>query len=146
VVGFWLILPFLITPFMRNRLLPKWEEVKAELAPKGYTEKNYWRGDWWMKEKKQKGAKGKAPAEPASTSVRRLLSAPQKKDYYATLGLSKGASDEEIRQAYHKLSLEHHPDRNPGRERLAKQKFKEINEAFNVLSNPEKRKKYDAAS
>jgi len=59
VVGFWLILPFLITPIMRNRLLPHWDEVKTELAPKGYNEKNYWRGDWWMIESKQQKKKKK---------------------------------------------------------------------------------------
>jgi hypothetical protein len=54
VVSFWLVLPFLLNPIMRNRLLPNWDEVKAELKPKGYDEKNYWRGDWWMVEDKKK--------------------------------------------------------------------------------------------
>ena len=52
--GFWLVFPFIITPIMRNRLLPPWDNVKEELASKGYNEKNYWRGDWWMAEKKPK--------------------------------------------------------------------------------------------
>jgi hypothetical protein len=52
--GFWLVFPFIITPIMRNRLLPPWDNVKAELSSKGYNEKNYWRGDWWMVEKSKK--------------------------------------------------------------------------------------------
>jgi hypothetical protein len=59
VISFWLILPFIITPIMRNRLLPPWDEVKKELIPKGYDEKNYWRGDWWMVEDKKKVKKKK---------------------------------------------------------------------------------------
>ena len=54
VIGFWLVLPFVLTPIMRNRLLPQWDEVKKELIQKGYDEKNYWRGDWWMMEDKKK--------------------------------------------------------------------------------------------
>ena len=54
VISFWLILPFILTPIMRNRLLPHWDEVKAELIPKGYDEKSYWRGDWWMVEDQKK--------------------------------------------------------------------------------------------
>lgn len=57
IVLFWLVLPFIITPIMRNRILPGWDEVKAELEPKGYNERNYWRGDWWMIESKQKKRK-----------------------------------------------------------------------------------------
>jgi hypothetical protein len=57
IFGFWLVLPFLITPIMRYRLLPEWDEVKKELEPKGYTQKDYWRGDWWMVPKKQKKSK-----------------------------------------------------------------------------------------
>jgi hypothetical protein len=60
VVSFWLVLPFILTPIMRNRLLPHWDEVKTELIPKGYDEKNYWRGDWWMVEDKQKPKKKKS--------------------------------------------------------------------------------------
>lgn len=58
VIAFWLILPFIVTPVMRNRLLPPWDDVKKELEPKGYDEKNYWRGDWWMIDMKQKRRKG----------------------------------------------------------------------------------------
>src|SRR5262245_57981180 len=64
------------------------------------------------------------------------------KDYYATLGVSKGATDKEIKQAYRKLARKHHPDVNPG-DKSAEAKFKEINEAYEVLGDPDKRKKYD---
>ena len=60
-------------------------------------------------------------------------------DYYQTLGVSKSASAEEIKRAYRKLAHEHHPDKNKGNEG----KFKEINEAYQVLSNPEKRAQFD---
>src|SRR6187399_3492836 len=64
------------------------------------------------------------------------------KDYYATLGVSKTASEKEIKQAFRKLARKHHPDVNPG-DKVAEGKFKEINEAYEVLGDPEKRKKYD---
>ena len=64
------------------------------------------------------------------------------KDYYATLGVSKTASEKEIKQAFRKLARKHHPDVNPG-DKVAEAKFKEINEAYEVLGDPEKRKKYD---
>jgi curved DNA-binding protein len=65
------------------------------------------------------------------------------KDYYQILGVPKTATDEEIKKAYRKCALEYHPDRNPGKEKWANEKFKEINEAFSVLGDPEKRKQYD---
>jgi DnaJ-class molecular chaperone len=64
------------------------------------------------------------------------------KDYYAVLGVSKTATEKEIKQAFRKLARKHHPDVNPG-DRAAEAKFKEINEANEVLSDPEKRRKYD---
>jgi hypothetical protein len=54
IIAFWLVLPFIITPIMRNRVLPPWDIVRKELEPKGYNERDYWRGDWWMIEPKQK--------------------------------------------------------------------------------------------
>ena len=64
------------------------------------------------------------------------------KDYYATLGVDKTATDAEIKRAYRKLARKYHPDLNPG-DKTAEAKFKEINEANEVLGDPEKRKKYD---
>src|SRR5262245_25569371 len=64
------------------------------------------------------------------------------KDYYATLGVAKTATEKEIKQAFRKLARKHHPDVNPG-DKSAEAKFKEINEAYEVLGDPDKRKKYD---
>jgi curved DNA-binding protein len=64
------------------------------------------------------------------------------KDYYATLGVAKTASEKEIKQAFRKLARKYHPDVNPG-DKGAEARFKEINEANEVLGDPEKRKKYD---
>ena len=64
------------------------------------------------------------------------------KDYYSTLGVAKTASEKEIKQAFRKLARKHHPDVNPG-DKAAEAKFKEINEAYEVLGDPAKRKKYD---
>jgi len=64
------------------------------------------------------------------------------KDYYKILGIDKKASKEDIKKAYRKLALKYHPDKNPGNKE-AEAKFKEINEANEVLSDPEKRKRYD---
>ncbi|CCK98879.1 TPA: molecular chaperone DnaJ [Clostridioides difficile] len=65
-----------------------------------------------------------------------------KRDYYEVLGISKGAEAQEIKKAYRKLAMKYHPDRNPG-DKEAEEKFKEINEAYEVLSDDTKRKTYD---
>jgi DnaJ-class molecular chaperone len=64
------------------------------------------------------------------------------KDYYKILGANRSATDKDIKQAYRKLARKHHPDVNPG-DKSAEARFKEINSAYDVLSDPEKRKKYD---
>src|SRR5213595_2530147 len=65
-----------------------------------------------------------------------------KRDYYEILGLSKSASTDEIKKSYRKVAMQYHPDRNPG-DKSAEEKFKEAAEAYEVLSDADKRAKYD---
>ena len=65
----------------------------------------------------------------------------QKRDYYEILGVSRNASDDDLKKAFRKLAFEFHPDRNKDKD--AEEKFKEINEAYQVLSDQDKRARYD---
>ena len=64
------------------------------------------------------------------------------RDYYESLGVSKNASDREIKSAYRKVAMQYHPDKNPG-DSSAEEKFKEAAEAYSVLSDSQKRSRYD---
>ena len=66
----------------------------------------------------------------------------EKRDYYEVIGVPKTASEDEIKKAYRKLAKKYHPDLNPN-DKEAEAKFKEVNEAYEVLSDPEKKAKYD---
>jgi molecular chaperone DnaJ len=70
------------------------------------------------------------------------MSRDQKRDYYDVLGVSRGASDEELKKAYRRLAIQYHPDRNPG-DKQAEERFKEINEAYQILSDSQRRAQYD---
>src|SRR4030081_1287107 len=70
---------------------------------------------------------------------------PSRPDHYATLGVNKKATPEEIKKAYRKLARQYHPDRNPG-DKQAEARFKEISQAHDVLGDPEKRSQYDSGT
>ena len=65
-----------------------------------------------------------------------------KRDYYEVLGVSKSAAAEEIKKAYRKKAMQYHPDKNPG-DKASEEKFKEAAEAYEILSSPEKKQRYD---
>ena len=67
---------------------------------------------------------------------------PEKRDYYEVLGVQKGASEDEIKKAYRKLAKQYHPDVNPD-DKTAEAKFKEVGEAYEVLSDAQKKSRYD---
>jgi molecular chaperone DnaJ len=66
----------------------------------------------------------------------------KKRDYYEVLGVERGASEEELKKAYRRLAVQFHPDRNPG-DKQAEERFKELNESYQVLSDAERRAQYD---
>ena len=66
----------------------------------------------------------------------------EKQDYYDLLGIAKGASADEIKKAYRKMAVKYHPDKNPG-DKAAEEKFKEVSEAYEILSDASKRQQYD---
>ena len=70
----------------------------------------------------------------------------EKRDYYEVLGLKKGASDDEIKKAYRKMAIKYHPDRNLNNKEEAEAHMKEINEAYDVLKDPQKKAQYEELS
>lgn len=68
----------------------------------------------------------------------------KRRDYYEVLGVTKNSTLDDIKKAYKKLAMKWHPDKNPNDMEMAKEKFREVSEAYQVLSDPEKRKNYDA--
>lgn len=103
-------------------------------------------GDWEEAVREYKSIAESNPGDPqASKDVRQAeleLKKSKRKDYYKILGVDKGANDYEIKKAYRKLAIVHHPDKNPDDVEAA-EKFKEIGEAYETLSDSEKRARYD---
>ena len=83
-------------------------------------------------------------ARQGMDKAQKLLKRSKEEDYYKTLGISRSASAREIKRAYHKLAAEHHPDKNPDDKEGAEMRFKAVASAYEVLSDEDKRKKYDA--
>src|SRR5207302_2522453 len=81
-------------------------------------------------------------ARPSSRAPRSKYNGTMSDDYYATLGVSRGASTDEIQKAYRKLARKYHPDMNPD-DKAAQKKFKEVQQAYDVLGDEKKRKMYD---
>ena len=104
-------------------------------------------GNWEEAVREYKAIAESNPSEPnIAKDVRHAeleLKKSKRKDYYKILGLEKDATENEIKKAYRKLAIVHHPDKNPDNEEAA-EKFKEIGEAYETLSDPEKRARYDS--
>ena len=66
-----------------------------------------------------------------------------KRDYYEVLGVSRGCDEDELKRAYRKLALKYHPDKNPDTRADAEERFKEVNQAYQILSDPQRREQYD---
>jgi len=86
---------------------------------------------------------GDQSAHQGLNNAQRLLKISKRKDYYKILEIPNSASPKEVKRAYHKMALKWHPDKNPDQRDLAEEKLKDINEANTVLSDPEKRGKFD---
>ena len=104
-------------------------------------------GDWEEAVKEYKAIAENNTSDPTcAKDVRHAeleLKKSKRKDYYKLLGLEKDATDHEIKKAYRKLAIVHHPDKNPDNAEAA-ERFKEIGEAYETLSDPEKRARYDS--
>ncbi|KAF2668293.1 TPR-like protein [Microthyrium microscopicum] len=121
---------------------PSYTKARKTLA-KAYGES----GDWESAVREYKSVQENNPSEPgiqrdirnAELEMKKAL----RKDYYKILGVTKDASSSEIKKGYHKCSLQHHPDKNPDDENAA-ERFKDVNEAYETLSDPQKRARYDS--
>src|ERR1044071_1196532 len=80
--------------------------------------------------------------KPETINQERLDNVSSKRDYYEILGVTRTATEVELKQAYRRLAVQYHPDKNPG-DKEAEEKFKEINEAYQILSQAEMRSRYD---